>query len=108
MGRADARLLFALLGGGVAWSAHLLASYAVVAIACANGWPGARPTLVILTLGAAAVAVIAGVTAGRGPAQPAATHTLSRVGGGLNALFTFLIVLGGLVPFMTPLCAVTR
>lgn len=124
MTRTDVRLLFALLGGAFAWTLHLLASYAVVAVGCARGWAAARPALIVVTLAALALtgaAAIVGERArarsstladttrrtGQAPAIDAARFTLS-VGGGLSALFAFLILLGGAVPFLTPLCAVTQ
>lgn len=45
-------LLVALLGSGVAWSIHLLASSVVVAFACSTGWGGARSALVIVSVAA--------------------------------------------------------
>lgn len=45
-------LLIALLGGGLAWSLHLLASYVLVAFACTTDWGGARVALALLSLAA--------------------------------------------------------
>ena len=101
------RLLFALLGGALAWTLHLFASYAVVAVGCLHGWSGARPSLAVVTLAALALAVGAGIVAVRPASGDAERFTLG-LGARLSALFGFLIVLGGLVPFLAPLCAVTR
>lgn len=59
------RLLAALLGAAGAWTAHLLASYGVVAYACSTGWGGARATVALLTLVALAAAVASGLLARR-------------------------------------------
>ena len=111
------RLLFGLLGGPLAWAIHLLASYGLVAIACLNGWTEARLALGIVTVVALAVAIGAGIVAARTAARAplldavtggaAARFTLG-LGTRLSALFGFLILLGGLVPFMAPLCPVTQ
>jgi hypothetical protein len=96
----------ALLGGGLTWAVHLLASYAVVSVGCATGWWGTRPLLGAVTLVCIALAVATGVLAHRGrrwsDAMPA--RFAFTVGAGLAGLFTALIVLGGLVPFIVPLC----
>ena len=101
----------ALLGGGIAWVVHLLASYALVSVGCATGWWGTRPLLGAITVACIALAVSTGVLAHRArqrPAVAAASATAARftftVGVGLAALFTALIGLAGLVPFIVPLC----
>lgn len=43
-------LLFALLGAPVAWTLHLLFSYAAVAIDCATPWRGARVVVTLVTV----------------------------------------------------------
>jgi hypothetical protein len=103
--------MVAMLGGGGAWAVHLLASYAVVSVGCATGWAGTRPLLGAVTLACIALAVATGVLAHRGRRRPAAvTSTASparftfTVGVGLAVLFTALIVLAGIVPFIVPLC----
>ena len=100
-----------LLGGGTAWAIHLLASYAVVSLGCASGWSGTRPLLVMVTIACIVLAIATGVLARRGRRWSAAAassmtpaHFAFRVGGGLAALFTALIVLAGVVPFIVPLC----
>ena len=112
------RLAFVLLGGGLAWAVHLLGSYAIIALACATGRSGAAPALVALTVMCAAGAIAAGVLAlsSPGPAMAtgaddpatavAARRFVAHVGVALSVLFTFLIVLSGFAPAMTPLCAV--
>ena len=58
-------LLAALLGAAAAWTVHLLASYVVVAYACATGWTGARVTIALLSVATLAVAVASGMLARR-------------------------------------------
>lgn len=115
--RRSVRLLFALLGGALAWTLHLFASYAVVAVGCLHGWSGARPTLAAVTFAALGLALSAGIVAVRsgsddrllGPETGAATERFTLgLGVRLSALFGFLILLGGLVPFLAPLCAATQ
>lgn len=48
-------LLFAVFGGAVAWSLHLLASYTLLAWACASGFAAVRGTLI--GIGALALAL---------------------------------------------------
>ena len=105
----------ALLGGGVAWAVHLLASYAVVSVGCATGWWATRPLLVTVTIACIILAVATGILARRGGQSPVAAaastkpaHFAFAVGAGLAGLFTVLIVLGGLVPFIVPLCEAGR
>ena len=112
--RAAPWAVLALLGGGIAWAVHLLASYAVVSVGCATGWWGTRPLLGALTVACIALAVATGVLAHRRRRQlavAASTATPARftftVGVGLATLFTALIVLAGIVPFIVPLCEAT-
>jgi hypothetical protein len=58
-------LLAALLGAAGAWTVHLLASYVVVAYACATGWGGARVTIALLSAASLAAAAAAGLLARR-------------------------------------------
>jgi hypothetical protein len=101
----------ALLGSGIAWAVHLLASYAVVSVGCATGWWGTRPLLGAVTVACIALAAATGVLAHRGRKRPAAAASSATsvrftltVGLGLATLFTALIVLAGIVPFVVPLC----
>lgn len=43
-------LLFGLLGGPVAWSLHLFASYLLVTLACTTSWKGGRIALAVVTV----------------------------------------------------------
>jgi hypothetical protein len=99
----------ALLGSGVAWAVHLLGSYAVVSVGCATGWWGTRPLLVAMTVACIVVAAASAIGAQRGREwSPAVTskaaHFAFTVGAGLAGLFTALIALAGVVPFIVPLC----
>jgi hypothetical protein len=58
-------LLFALLGGAVAWSLHLLASYTLLAYGCTSKWAGTRPALAAISLAALAVTAWSGRVARR-------------------------------------------
>jgi len=111
-------VMAALLGGGLAWAVHLLASYAVVTLGCATGWGGTGLLLGAITAVCGAVAVATGVAAHRarrsaaappaalsGPGEP--MRFALAVGTGLAALFAVLIALGGLIPLLVPLCAVS-
>ncbi len=111
--------VLALLGGPLAWTLHLFASYFVVAVACATGWGGAAATVVVLTVALALAAIATGVFGLRHwrQVQSAAswTHALNEAGGEegllflvgvmLAALFALLIVMNGLSPLLVPVCA---
>lgn len=110
--------LTGLLGGGLAWTLHLMGSYALVTLGCAGALSDAGLLLAVLTTVCAALAVASGVGAyrarrsGRGGDErwpPERTEPLRfalGVGAGLSALFALLIALGGLIPLVVPLCAV--
>jgi hypothetical protein len=112
-------LLFALLGGGVAWAAHFLGSYVLVAVGCAAGWSGTRAALVVATLALGAVAGSATLLAYRGWRAEAGvmpwdvalseTHSwrafLMLSGILLGALATGTILLEGFASLAVPLCS---
>lgn len=59
-------LLWALLGGAVVWTAHLLVTYALVAYACTTVWrDGVRETLLAISVVALALCAWSGLTASR-------------------------------------------
>jgi hypothetical protein len=113
--------LTALLGGPVAWTLHFMASYGVVAVACALGTSGAGVILGVMTVLLAAAALASGLLAflrwrtadgeartgsapvgqGRGDAE----RVLMVVGMLGASLFTVAIVLQGVVPIFVPTCA---
>lgn len=112
-----AALWFALLGGPAAWTAHLLASYPLVPLACDTG---STAPLNILTVVTALIATAAAGTgwwayrrargAGAPDAPGAGDASESRAGfmglaGLLVALlFTFAIVIEGLPPLLVDPC----
>jgi hypothetical protein len=58
-------LLFALLGGAVAWSLHLLGSYVLLAYGCTREWGGTRPALATISVVALLVTIASGLVARR-------------------------------------------
>ena len=61
-----ATLLWALLGGAIVWTVHLLATYTLVAYACTTGWrDGAREALLAISVAALALCAYSGITARR-------------------------------------------
>ena len=58
-------LLFALLGGAVAWSLHLLGSYVLLAYGCTSEWGATRTALLVLSVAALAVTAWSGLVARR-------------------------------------------
>ena len=92
-------LLAALLGGAGAWTVHLLASYTLVAYACASGWGGARLAIALLTALALAGAVGSGLLARRLWVRARATDrptddTWDSRMGDRTARVSFLMVVG--------------
>ena len=59
-------LLFAILGGALAWTIHFLGSYALVAVGCVARWPALRTSLAGGTLALGALAAWSTVVAWRG------------------------------------------
>jgi hypothetical protein len=103
--RVTSRRLFGVLGSAVAWSLHLLASYAVVTVGCSTQWKGTALALAALTIGCAVVSAGAGVVAWRDRSRTEPTvRLLGTIGVGLALLFLGVIALGGTVPVMVPLC----
>jgi len=112
------RIVFAVLGGALAWSLHFLGSYAVVAIGCVARWGS---TIAIV---AAGTAVLAGLavwstviawrewrrTGGDMPwdralSEPPGWYTwLMTVGVLLGITSAFTILLEGFGTLMLPLC----
>lgn len=101
-------LWFALLGGPAAWTAHLLASYPLVPVACREGitWP-----LNVLTAATAAIALAAALTgwwafrrAGGRAAFDSRPAFMALTGLLLSSLFTFAILLAGLPPILQDPC----
>lgn len=117
-GASLGRIVFALLGGAIAWSLHFLGNYALLAVGCVARWGTVVPILIAMTLLLAGVATWSTVLAwrewhraGRGMpwdralSEPPGWYAwLMTVGVlmGITSLFT--ILLEGLGTLMLPLC----
>ena len=99
-------LWFGLLGGTVAWAAHLLASYFVVGAGCGSlPEDFVRALLVAVTVATGALAAIALAVAQRAAATMRTwRRSLARAGVLLDALGLFGITLGGTLPFALRIC----
>jgi len=121
-------LAIALLGGPVAWTAHLFAVYLIVALWCSAGWSGRMAAVVVVTIVAAAAALASGIAAQRlwregkeralRDEEPGRHETWDarlgeRAARGLfiavlamfmAGLFAFLIVVQGFSPMISPDC----
>jgi hypothetical protein len=112
------RLLFAFLGGAIAWSLHFLGSYAVVAIGCVAGWSHTTMVVALGTLALAGLAAWSTVVAWRewrraGEGQPW-DRALSEPPGwyawlmtvgvlmGITSAFAILLEAAGV--FLLPVC----
>lgn len=112
-----AALWFALLGGPAAWTAHLLASYPLVPLACDTG------STALLNILTAATAMVAAAAAGTGwwayrrargagaPDAPGAGDASETRAGFMGLagllvalLFTFAISIEGLPPLLVDPC----
>jgi hypothetical protein len=108
-----AALWYSLLGGPIAWSAHLLASYPLVSVACQLG---TTTPLHLVTAITAAIAAGAGLTGAlvyrRVPRQsdaglgngPARARFMALAGTFAGAFFTFVILVEGLPPILHDPC----
>jgi hypothetical protein len=111
-------LLFALLGGAIAWSVHFLGSYALIAVGCVSGW-AATPGLVgtaTVALGAVAAwstavawrrwrSASGGQPWDRALSEPRGWYAwLMTVGVLLGATSTFAILLEGAGSLLLPVC----
>lgn len=112
------RVLFAVLGGALAWSVHFVGSYAIVSVGCVAGWGSTRWIVSAGTAVLGAVAVWSTVVAWRewrrsSDDQPWDT-SLSEPRGWYSWLMTvgvlmgftgaFTIALEGFGTLMLPLC----
>jgi hypothetical protein len=99
-------LWFGVLGGTVAWAAHLLVSYFVVGAGCGNlADDFVRALLLAVTVATGALAAFALAIAQR-LAATARTwrRSLARAGVLLDALGLFGIALAGTLPFALRTC----
>jgi len=107
-------LWFAFLGGPIAWSAHLLASYPLVSIACQLGSTTLLHAITAVTAAIAAAAALTGWLAYRrvrtggptaGPADRFARARFMAISGlALGILFTFVILVEGMPPMLHDPC----
>lgn len=97
---------FGLLGGMVAWAAHLVVSYAIVGLGCgAQNELVLRALLIAVTVATGLVAVASLVAARRSLARSTAwRHSLARAGVLLDGLGLFGIAFAGALPFTLRMC----
>jgi hypothetical protein len=101
-----ASLWFGLLGGTVAWAAHLLVSYFVVGAGCGNLAEDILRALLVAVTAAAGV-IAGGALAVALHASVIATawrRSFARAGVLLDALGLFGIALAGTLPFAIKTC----
>ncbi len=112
------RILFAVLGGAIAWSLHFLGSYALLAIGCVARWEATVPIVAAGTLVLAAVAAWSTLVAwrewrrtGRGMpwdralSEPPGWYAwLMTVGVLMGVTGVVTILLEGLGTLMLPVC----
>ena len=106
-------LWFALLGGPVAWTIHLLASYPLVPLACRLQ---TTLPLNLITAGTAALAAAAaltgalawkrvrGVASREGREAPHRARFMAIVGAVLGTFFVYVILVEGLPPILQDPC----
>ena len=99
----------ALGGGGIAWTAHLLGGYFLVALGCPRAWP-LGSLIAVLTVLTAAVSLAIGLLSLRGrrrapaSADGGATTLFYGAAALLAGLFTLAILLGGMTALILPPC----
>jgi hypothetical protein len=101
-----ASVWFGLLGGTVAWAAHLLVSYFVVGSGCGNvADDTVRALLVAVTVATGVIAAGALAVAQRAAGTATAwRRSFARAGVLLDALGLFGIALAGTLPFAIRTC----
>jgi hypothetical protein len=113
---ANRKLVFAFLGAPTLWALHLALSYFLVSLGCGTGWTGAKPALVVATIGCALAAMAIGFfawkqrKAARDDAEteldPGPVPDFLAVSSTVLAvLFTGAIIMAGMSPFFLPLCS---
>lgn len=90
-------VLFALLGGSVAWTLHFLGAYAVAAIGCVARWRGIRESLALGTVALAIVALWSTLVAWRAWRQASAGQPWDSALGEPRGWFAFLMLTGALL-----------
>ncbi|HEX2168417.1 MAG TPA: hypothetical protein VHG09_14375 [Longimicrobiales bacterium] len=114
------RVLIGLLAAPIAWTMHLLMSYAIIAVGCSFGWlTGTRVAIAALTVVLTLAALSSAWATLRDWPRPIrliewAAHTeqdepmhafLRGLGLLATLVFVLSIVLGGFGSLMVPLCA---
>jgi hypothetical protein len=112
-----AALWFAFLGGPIAWSAHLLASYPMVSVACRMGTAAPLHAITAITAALAAASALAGLLAyrrvrdgGQGGVgggvgdRYARARFMAIAGMVIGGFFTFVILVEGLPPALQDPC----
>ena len=93
-------ILFAVVGGALAWTLHFLGSYALVAVGCVSGWPDVRVVLVAGTVALGAMAAGSTALAWRGWRRVSAGQRWDSALGEPRGWLAFLmltgIILGGI------------
>lgn len=121
-------LAVALLGGPLAWVAHLFAVYLIISVWCSTGWSGRHAAIVIATAAGLLIVLASGIAARRlwkegkaaalRDAEPGTHETWdARLGERgarglfiavlamfMAALFAFLILMQGVSPLISPDC----
>lgn len=102
-------LWYAVLGGPLAWTAHLLSSYPLVPWVCGGGSVLALHAITAVTMAIASGAAVTGALAvRRHPAERDVSGRRSRFMGGvglmLGLLFALAIATEGLPPLLTDPC----
>lgn len=109
------RLWFAMLAGPIAWSAHLLLSYALVPVTCDTGWSF---LLIVVTVVMALVSLASALVSHRLPGDDTGetrdarttnaserTHFIAYAGFRSGIFFAVVIVVQGLPIFFLDPCS---
>ncbi|MEX2284262.1 MAG: hypothetical protein WEE89_17370 [Gemmatimonadota bacterium] len=116
--RSAARLLLSFLAAPLAWTVHLVLSYALLTAGCAAGWRGTRIAIIAVTLGLAALSLLSAYAVTRDWPRPMQLvqwlareeentpepHFLLGLGLIATGAFTLAILLGGFGTLLLPLC----
>ncbi|HYC31977.1 MAG TPA: hypothetical protein VEB59_06775 [Gemmatimonadales bacterium] len=97
------RTLFAVLGGALAWTLHFLGSYALVAIACVEGWTAVRAPIAAATVALLLVAVWSTAAAWRGWRRVSGDQTWDTALGEPKGWYAFLMLTGVLLGLISAL-----
>lgn len=96
-GASPGRMLFAVLGGAIAWTVHFLGSYAVVAIGCVAGWTQTTLVVGVATALLTAVAVWSTLVAWREWRQASGDQPWDTALGEPRGWYAWLMISGVLL-----------